>query len=130
MSWSLREVNQPEGCGSGIQLQCYAFDGPGARHRVGRAVPNSAGADIRLPRSYMANSRKHAVESLPSRNQLVFKYLGKSEHVVQLNEVFLDRHGDSILKHGGEIRFRVRESTSHWPHRWRSIRFAGRTQTN
>ena len=75
MSWSLREVNQPEGCGSGLQHQCYAFDVPDKCYRVGR----SAGADIRLPRSYMANSRQHAVVSLSSRSgasQLVFNYVG------------------------------------------------------
>ena len=110
MSWSLREVNQPEGCGRGKLLQSYVFDQPDKCYRIGR----SAGADIPLSRSYMANSRKHALVSHSSRkgaSQLVFKYLGKSEHVVQLNEVFLDRHSDSILKHGDEIRFRVREST-------------------
>ena len=110
MSWSLREVNQPEGCGSGIPFQCYAFDEPDKCYLVGR----SAGADIPLSRSYIANSRKHALVSHSSRkgaSQLVFKYLGKSEHVVQLNEVFVARHSVSILKHGDEIRFRVREST-------------------
>ena len=111
MSWSLREVNQPEGCGSGKLLQSHAFDQPDKCYRVGR----SAGADITLPRSYMANSRKHAVVSLSSQSdgasQLMFNYVGLSEHVIQLNEAFLTRHSSSILEHGDEIRFRVREST-------------------
>ena len=110
MSWSLREFNQPKGCGSGIPFQCYAFDEPDKCYLVGR----SAGADITLPRSYMANSRRHAVVSLSSRSgasQLMFNYVGLSEHVIQLNQAFLTRNSSSILKHGDEIRFRVREST-------------------